>query len=138
MNRSMTQLTTSTPSYRPASNSQKGAELSHLTRHPHPTIQPQHHSIQHYILNALCHELRELVRLAGAYCSSQSLPSTHLPNTASRSKSRGEEGSPLTRKFHNPLQTPAHLITHHSRHPRFKKTRRYRHNPDAITSKITS
>jgi len=40
---------------------------SHLTRHSHPTVQPQHHAIQHYVLDTLSDELCELVWLAGTH-----------------------------------------------------------------------
>jgi hypothetical protein len=40
---------------------------SHLTRHPHPAIKPQHNTIQHNILNTLRNELCELVWLSGSH-----------------------------------------------------------------------
>lgn len=53
--------------------SKQDSNHSHLTGHPHPTIQPQHHPIQHDILNTLRNELCELVRLARTHCFSSAI-----------------------------------------------------------------
>lgn len=102
----------------------------HLTRHSHTAIKSQHHAIQHDILNALRNKLCKLMRLTRSHYT------TSAANIPSRRHAGKQKTGTLTRKFHNPRQTRPDFITHHSRHPRIKQTRRHRNNPNAMSRQV--